>query len=329
MPPTKPISIRASKRWRSLEDELDADLEVRLGGHLHVAESEAEADAIRQRAKGDAVGGVAIELVAGAQLRNIAPTLTQHALLGAYTSGDGQAHPGRTAIAFANAARRLGASTVFGDSVVPVIEGGRAIGVQFGDGTVLGAATVVLAAGAWSCAILERVGLALPLRWRGLTMLLSEVSDVSLAPTVTAVGRNLSLKRVPSGQMMVGGRWLGAQPADRVDTAPVPANIDRQWQAAVAIVPGMAPLAIAQSWAGVEAQSINSLPFIGPSPIAGFYLATGFSNHGFQISPIVGELVAAEITSGEQALLAPFRPERANGVSSAAIATFRDEPATT
>ena len=324
----KVISTRAAERWRSLEEELDADLEVRLGGHLHLAETEAEVDTVRQRVTEDSAGGVAIELVEGRRLREIAPDVTERALLGAYTSGDGQAHPGKTARAFAAAAARLGATTMFGADAVLVRDGGRVSGVRLSDGRILQADRVVLAAGAWSCGILAGLGLDLPLRWRGLQMLFSEICDLSLAPTVTAVGRNLSLKQVPSGRMMVGGRWFGTLPADEVATEPVPDHVTRQWQAAVAIVPAMERLAMTQSWAGAEAQTVDSLPFIGPAALGGLYLATGFSNHGFQISPAIGELVAGEIVDGYQPLLVPFRPERVRDLSQDAIAAFRGEPAT-
>ena len=37
---------------------------------------------------------------------------------------------------------------------------------------------------------------------------------------------------------------------------------------------------------------------IGPAPVAGVVLCTGFSGHGFKISPAVGELVADLVVKG-------------------------------
>jgi sarcosine oxidase subunit beta len=147
-----------------------------------------------------------------------------------------------------------------------------------------------------------------------------------LAPTLTAVGRNLSLKQSASGQFMVGGRWFGTMEDGVVGTRPIDAHIARQWDAAAAIYPAVGRLRIAQSWAGAEAQSIDSLPVIGRAPIAGLYLATGFSNHGFQISPEIGALVCNDIVAGEAPLLAPFRPDRATGTTADQVRAFRHEP---
>ena len=38
---------------------------------------------------------------------------------------------------------------------------------------------------------------------------------------------------------------------------------------------------------------------VGPSPVEGLFLATGFSGHGFKISPAVGKLVADLLIDGK------------------------------
>ena len=39
-------------------------------------------------------------------------------------------------------------------------------------------------------------------------------------------------------------------------------------------------------------------PIIGRAPVDGLFLATGFSGHGFKISPAVGRMVADLLTDG-------------------------------
>lgn len=315
----------AAERWKSLADELEADLEVRRGGHLHLAETEAEAAAIEGRIAADRAADLPIERLGPDAIRRIAPAVTPRALLGAFTPGDGQAHPARTTRAFAEAARRRGAVCRFGMAARPVSTGGRLAGVDLADGTRLSADRVVLATGAWSVDLLAGLGLDLPLRWRGLQMLLSDIAPPLLGPTVTAVGRNLSLKQSPSGQMIVGGRWF-ARPAERgVAMVPVDAHVARQWSSAVSVLPAMASLKLAQVWAGAEAQTPDGLPLLGPAGPDGFYLATGFSNHGFQVSPEIGRLVAREVAGGAVPALEPFRPGRFTSAPDAAAA-FRAEP---
>jgi sarcosine oxidase subunit beta len=323
--PEQPLSLAASQRWRMLEDELDARLEVRLSGHLHVAETEEQAAIVTARVRTDSAAGIAIERVSGNLLREIAPAINETALVGAYTPGDGQAHPGLTAAAFARAAVRAGATVRFHAEAKPAIATGRVVGIDFADGERIGADLVILATGAWSVALLPTLGLDLPIRWRGLQMQLSEVAPPLLVPTVTAVGRNLSLKQGPSGQLMIGGGWL-AEPvgAGEPILRPIEAHVAWQWQAAVGILPALEALRPAQVWAGAEAQAIDGIPFIGRHGPEGLYLALGFSNHGFQISPAVGDLVARDILGSPEPLLAPFAPGR-QILASRSIEAFRAE----
>ncbi|CAH1691739.1 Sarcosine oxidase subunit beta [Hyphomicrobiales bacterium] len=322
----QPITRLAAQRWKTLSEELDAELEASFGGHLHIAETEAEIPVIEQRLAADTAAGLPIERVEGSRLRGIAPALTENAIIGAYTAGDGQAHPGRTARAFACAAERLGAKLIFGQAATIRMEGGIATGATLADGSILSGGQVVLATGAWSIELLSKLGILLPLRWRGLQMLLSDIAEKMLAPTVTAVGRNLSLKQTPSGEFMIGGRWIAAPVASGFGSTCVDAHVARQWSSAAAILPALRSRRLAQAWSGIEAQSIDSLPFIGRTRIGGLNLATGFSNHGFQISPQIGACVASDILNGHEPLLAPFEPHRHDGIDPAKVAAFIAEP---
>ena len=321
----RPLALEAASRWRTLERELDADLAVSLGGHLHVAESADEASVVEARVRADRAGGLAIELVEGARLREIAPVLARTAVAGAWTAGDGQADPVLVTRAFAAAARRGGVRFLAGEARPSVDATGAVVGVVTSDGERLASAKVVLATGAWSAALLADLGLGLPLRWRALQMLRSAPAPFRCAPTLTAVGRNLSLKQSPDATILVGGRWFGVGTGAIPRAAPDIASGARQWDGATALVPALQRLAVVARWAGVEAQTLDGLPLIGPSDVEGLYLATGFSNHGFQISPAVGRLVAADLIAPGAVALAPFRPQRF-APAPPGWPAFRDEP---
>jgi len=304
------ITRVAAHRWADLPAELDADLGVVLGGHLHVAETEAEVALLHARIDADRAGGIDVEVLDAAGIAAHVPGVSGTALAGAWTARDGQANPVLTARAFARAAQRAGAVCVTGRQVTPDIRGEKCVGVRYSDGELLAVDAVVLAAGAWSVAMLEALGLALPLTWRGLQMVASHPAAPMLQATLTAVGRNFSLKQSPTGEMMIGGRWFARPCGAPPWVEPVDDQIPLQWAAAAAIFPGLAHMTIGRVWAGAEAQSPDGLPFIGSFGPAGLYLAVGFSNHGFQISPVIGACVAEDILQGPNALLDYFRPDR-------------------
>ncbi|MBI3454235.1 MAG: FAD-binding oxidoreductase, partial [Candidatus Rokubacteria bacterium] len=79
-----------------------------------------------------------------------------------------------------------------------------------------------------------------------------------------------------------------------------------------ATVPALARAAVTRTWAGYIDLSPDLIPVIGAvERPAGFYLAAGFSGHGFAMGPVVGQLLADAILGPGPSLdLRPFRFSR-------------------
>jgi glycine/D-amino acid oxidase-like deaminating enzyme len=57
---------------------------------------------------------------------------------------------------------------------------------------------------------------------------------------------------------------------------------------------------VAKGYAGCFDVSPDWHPILDESPVKGFYLAVGFSGHGFKLSPAVGDMVAKLVVDGKQ-----------------------------
>ena len=80
----------------------------------------------------------------------------------------------------------------------------------------------------------------------------------------------------------------------------------------IAAFPAFAELRIKESWGGLIDATPDAVPVIGEVPrLPGFFLATGFSGHGFGIGPGAGRLIA-DLVSGRTPMIdpKPFRLER-------------------
>ncbi len=79
-----------------------------------------------------------------------------------------------------------------------------------------------------------------------------------------------------------------------------------------ACFPEIADAPIVESWGGMIETSPDVLPIIGAVPtLPGFFLATGFSGHGFGIGPAAGRLVADLATGADPGInVQAFRLER-------------------
>ncbi|HZU16589.1 MAG TPA: FAD-dependent oxidoreductase [Candidatus Dormibacteraeota bacterium] len=303
------LALEASRRWPQLAEELGADTGFRATGHLHVVERPQDLDALRDRVRRERAAGLAVELVGEAELRELAPALARTAIAGAYSEGDGQADPRATTRALLSAARRGGG--LFHPWRVDGLRLGaeRVVGVTAGIEQVA-AGQVVLAAGSWSHRLTSAVGLELPIEPRASQMLLTDAARPTLTPTVTAEGRALSLKQLPGGEFLIGGGWRAEIDPERHACRVLEESVRGSWETARALLPALAEQRVAYRWCGIEAQSPDGVPLIGPTGLPGLYLATGFSNHGFQLAPAVGSAVAAALCGERPAALAPLSPER-------------------
>ena len=102
-----------------------------------------------------------------------------------------------------------------------------------------------------------------------------------------------------------------------LDPAPTKSNLDKGITNLIQAFPGFAGLKVAESWGGMVDVTPDGVPVIGAIPsVPGFYLASGFSGHGFGIGPGAGRLMA-DLVTGASLIVdpAPFRFERFGGTA--------------
>jgi glycine/D-amino acid oxidase-like deaminating enzyme len=294
-PAERALALESLKRWPDLHRELEGETGYRRGGGLRVALDEAEWNEAPGAVAEQRADGVPVELVDGVTAHRLAPGLSPHCRGGVHCPIDGQAEAVATVRAFAEAARRLGARLEEGAGArALVVEGGRVVAIVRDDGRREPCDVAIVAAGAWSAALLAQVGVDLPLRGRPLQMLLTDPGPVALAPVVGCFNRRLSLKQLANGTYLIGGGW----PARIVDEATnrwevLDDSVRGSLDVARAVYAPLKGRTLARSWAGIEAFTPDDLPLLGPVPgIDGLLVAAGFSGHGFALVPVSGDILS-------------------------------------
>ena len=97
-----------------------------------------------------------------------------------------------------------------------------------------------------------------------------------------------------------------------LDPEPDPYVLDRAQTAVAQAFPLFRDMVVAERWAGMIDVMPDAIPVISPvDRVPGFFIATGFSGHGFGIGPGAGRLVA-DMVAGDPTLVdpAPFRVTR-------------------
>lgn len=322
------LAIEAIERWKTLEKELEADLRYQQGGNLLLAESDAEAEQLVKFVDHQhEIGFADVRLVDRKEALSLVPGLNDQVMAGSYSPSDGQADPVLTTRAFAIAAQRHGAiywTDTSTSSFTVYKEHVKSVQTERGE---INAEHIVLAAGAWSDELAATIGLRLPIRTRALQMILSTPAQSNvLQPVISAVGRVLSLKQVANGAFLLGGGWLGDSTPDRRSFIMRSTSILGNWASARELLPAVGDQRIARSWCGLEAQSIDDIPFIGSMPgLKGLTIAVGFSGHGFALAPAIGRSVADQINGHPTPELEGLNPTRIAGFEPDTVESFISE----
>ncbi len=322
-----PLAQAAVRRWTTLGEELEADLEYRQGGNLRLARTPEEVPVIARLVEEQRRLGLEIEFLPDpAAVRREAPALSGAVLAASYCPTDGHADPNATVRAFAAAARRHGAVIRTETEVTGLtVHGGRVTGVRTTAGPVA-ADIVVLAAGVYTDRLCAMVGLEFPLR----TAHVAVVQTVPLPPLIRQVigvanadfaGRQEVGGRVRMTGAALAWRWPPG-PLGGDDVQPPASEVRVVLDRGVAVLPALADAKIARLWGGLIDLTPDGLPVIERAPeVEGLVIAAGFSGHGFCLGPITGQLVSELITKGSPSLpLGAFGRARFAGLGRTAAA---------
>lgn len=303
-PAERPLALESLRRWPELDRDLEGRTRYRRGGGLRVSLDDDAWHAAPGWVADQRADGVPVEMLDAAAVRRLAPGISPGCLGGVYCAIDGQAGAMETVRAFAAATRRLGARVEEGVGARALVaERGRVVGVVRTDDAREPCDVAIVAAGAWSAALLAGLGVRLPRETRALQMLLTESTPRALTPVVSCFGRRLSLKQLDDGAYLIGGGWLARivdEAANRWEV--VDDSVVGSLAVAHAVYPALAGCALARSWAGLEAFTPDDLPVLGSVPgVGGLLVCAGFSGHGFALAPAVGDALA-RLTLGRNAL---------------------------
>ncbi|MDI3341416.1 MAG: FAD-dependent oxidoreductase [Sphaerobacter sp.] len=318
LPPFYPLAARAVGFYPELLAQLAEDGETNTGyevvGSLFVAASEQEAarlDEVQRLIEERRDAGMPnvgeVRRLDGREARDLFPALAD--LPGAiYVAGSARLDGRLLRDALLRAAERRGARVRRGDAR-PVRTGDRVTGVAV-DGERIAADVLIVAAGAWSSALGDALGLRIPVApQRGQILHLTvPTSETGRWPIVVGFHSHYLLT-FPPHRVVAGATREDGSGYDVRMTA---GGVHEALSEALRIAPGLAPATLHEVRIGLRPASPDQLPLLGPAPgLANVFLATGHGPSGLQLGPYSG-VVVADLARGAQpdVDLAPFAPIR-------------------
>ena len=278
--------------------DYERDIEFEQSGYLIVAANEAEALQFKKNVELQNSLGIDSVYLTPEEARDIVPFIDSSEFLAAtFCQRDGHLNPFHTTEAFALAAEKLRVR-IFKHTEVTGIEvrDKKVEAVETSRGRIA-TPVVVNAAGGWSKTIGLMAGVDIPIFVQRHQILVTEPLEHILDPMVMGFAYNIYIQQVPHGSIIMG-RSDETEPRD-LRTSSGWKFLEEMTKTCGTLLPYLRSAKVLRQWAGHYCNTEDAQPIYGPVPgVEGFYLACGFSGHGFMLAPATGQLIT-EMILGE------------------------------
>ncbi len=304
-------AVNAEMAWRSLgifrnfDDIIGGDCGYVETGYLVFAGVDDE-EAFRRNVAMQQSVGVITEIISGRDAAGLAPGFEVEDAAGiAYEPYSGHADASGTAYAYATRARAEGVSIRLQTPAAGIemsADGSRVTAVKTADGGRIETGIAALAAGPWSAGFLRSHGIDAPLTaTRHEVLHFRRPTTARYHPGGADIGNRIYFRPEGRELTLVGN----GNHSEAVDDPAVFAQrasaafIQDVWQRLARRIPAMADAELAAGYAGLYTDTPDSHPIMDRvDGVEGLYLCSGFSGHGFKLSPMVGMLMAELIGNG-------------------------------
>jgi sarcosine oxidase subunit beta len=293
------FSLESVRFWRRWDEEIGLPLDYREDGYIFLAQTDDEAEIFRRNVTLQNSMGVASRLLTRAEATELMPGLFVDDLTAlAYNATDGRATPHEATMGYAKRARELGVRIREGVEVTGIaVRDGRVRGVDTNDGTIA-TEIVVNAAGPWSGLVGRLAGVDVPVKPYRREIFISEPFDQlpPRFPNIIDLHVGWYFWREGAGILMSGMKDSHSS----FDTHVNWAGLSHVAEFATHRHPALAHAHFGKrAYAGLYDVSPDDHAILGATPeVGGFFLACGFSGHGFQHSPATGRVMAELILDG-------------------------------
>lgn len=287
------------KLWEKLSEELGHDIGYKQTGYLWLIRNEEELSMFKENVKIQNEYGVPSRIISVEEALEIVPQLNPDVFIAAaFCHKDGKASPFKTINAYYEAGKKLGVEYYTYTEVKGIIVENEKIKRVITSRGNIETKKVVNAAGAGARKVGEMVGIKIPVENIRHHIMVTEPFQEFIKPMV--IRGKLYFTQTDRGGI-IGGIDMPETPSQ-----PLKSRLDFLEVFArnlVKVMPILKNVNILRQWAGYYVTTKDNHPILGESEkIEGFYLATGYSGHGFMMGPVIGKLIAELIVYGKSSI---------------------------
>jgi len=246
--------------------------------------------------------GVDTQLLNVKETLQLIPDLNKEDLVGSsFSAGDGYMDPHSVLQGFVRKARHLGVEYIHQEVVEILRKGDRLEGVKTKDGKTYFSSSIVNAAGPYAGEVGKMAGIEIPVvPVRRMVYLVKppRLFNYDLPLTIDTSGVYFLHE---TGRQILTGKSRKEEPPGFNYVWDRNYFQEAIWPSLAHRIPLFDELKVVSGWAGLyEVNQWDSNGIIGEHPeVRGFYMAVGFSGHGFQQAPAVGRALSELIRLGQ------------------------------
>ena len=274
------------------------DIEFKQEGYLIVSTTEEEEIQFAKNVKLQNSVGIPAKKLTLQEALKIVPHLNQDVVLGAtYCPTDGHLNPFLMTDAYYCAAKKLGVKFFYREKVTDiVVEEGKIKKVITENREVI-TDKVVNAAGGFAKEVGDLAGVDIPVYSENHEILVTEPIEKVQGPMVISFSKNIYCQQVPHGSFIMGRSDKNVEKGH--DIGSTHTFLDEMSKTVTELLPPIGELRVVRQWGGSYNLSPDRQPIIsGTDQLEGYYMACGFSGHGFMFAPMTG-LLLSEIIMNE------------------------------
>ena len=298
-----PIAMYAIEHlWPNLSEELGCDIEYHKEGNLRLGKTPEHLEILKKLVDKSVSAGLDVRMIDGDEARQICPYMSHEVIGASWCPTDGHANPMVTTLAFYRRARAMGVHFISGEEVVELQKHhGMARRVITKAGNCYEGGHILVAAGYASRAILNTVGIDVPLMKHNLECLVTEVQPPMFWQMLGTAEADFYGHQTNHGSFVFGGSsGLDAYVKNDNDAGEATSiTAPSVCRGIMKYFPDLADAKIVRHWSGFMDDCADHVPIIDKvSEVPGLVIACGFTGHGFGIGPGTG-LLLSQLILGE------------------------------
>jgi sarcosine oxidase subunit beta len=300
--------------FRSLSNEFDFNILYSERGHLTLAHTDAALRTMRWRAEVNKHLGVKSELIFPDEIRKLVPCLNlsedvRYPILGALYHEPGSiARHDAVAWGYAIGAAARGVELHQKTEVIAINKAnGRVTEIVTDRGTVRCDVAMQAVAGS-SSLIAKMAGFKLPIRTIPLQACVSQPLKPFLDAIIVSGSLHVYISQSARGELVMGG---STDPYGLYSSRSTLDFKEGLMAHMLELFPFLGEVKLLRQWAGMADMTPDFSPIMGETPLANFYIDSGWGTWGFKATPVCGKRMAETLATRKVPdILQPFRLSR-------------------